>query len=129
MRRAIGFFSVVAALGLAGCDLDFTGLEQLDQLCLSPCGGYGGPSGGAGTAPSVTLAPDSLRLKVGEAAEVRETGGIGVEWSSRDSTIARVAADARLTSTAQVAALRSGKTWVIGYNALFRPDSVRVVVE
>ena len=46
MRRAIGFFSVVAALNLAGCDLDFTGLEQLDQLCLSPCGGYGGPSGG-----------------------------------------------------------------------------------
>jgi hypothetical protein len=45
MRRSIGFFSVMAALSLAGC-IDLTGLEQLNELCLSPCGGYGGPSGG-----------------------------------------------------------------------------------
>ncbi len=127
MRRAIGFLSVVAALSLVGCDLDFTGLEELNEFCLSPCGGYGiGPSGSADL--SVTLAPDLLRLRVGEAAEVRETGGKAVYWFSRDSTVARVAVAGR-KSTAEVAALRSGKTWIIGYFVMRYPDSVRVVVE
>ena len=126
MRRAIGFLSVVAALSLVGCDLDFTGLEELNEFCLSPCGGYGGPSGSF----SVSLAPDSLRLKVGEAAEVRETGGRFVYWTSRDSTIARPDPYAERKPTAEVTALRSGETWIIGYNRLVGgPDSVRVVVE
>ncbi len=129
MRRAIGFLSVVAALSLAGCDLDFTGLEQLDELCLSPCGGYGGYYGGGVTPSHVTLAPDSLRLKVGEAAEVRETGGRFVYWTSRDSTIARPDPYAERKPTAEVTALRSGETWIIGYLVLQQPDSVRVVVE
>ncbi len=129
MRRAIGFFSVVAALSLAGC-IDLTGLEQLDELCLSPCGGYGGYYGGGVTPSHVTLAPDSLRLKVGEAAEVRETGGRVVYWTSRDSTIARPDPYAERKPTAEVTALRSGETWIIGYNRLVGgPDSVRVVVE
>jgi hypothetical protein len=119
MRRAIGFLPVVAALSL-GCDVDLSGLDLsgLDDWTLPP-----------GPVLNVTLAPDSLRLKVGEAAEIRETGGLNVRWSSRDSTIARPDPNAEWKSTAEVTALRPGETWIIGYLVLQPPDSVWVVVE
>ncbi len=116
MRRAIGFLSVVAALSLAGCDIDYaSGLGGGEPIDWS-------------NHFRVILAPDSLRLRVGEVAEIRVTGGVLVWWLSRDSTIARPDPDAEWKSTAEVTALRSGETWIIGY-LQGGADSVWVVAE
>jgi hypothetical protein len=136
MRRAIGLFTVVTVLCLAGCEWDTTGVEDaLNDSCFPlGCGGYSWPAGDDDYDFSVTITPDSLRLEVGETAIVRDTRGHCLRWASRDSTIAHVAAATVAqgvcpASTGGVTALRLGETWVIGSGEFERADSVRVIVE
>jgi hypothetical protein len=75
---------LVAALGQAACG-DIT-IPELPEMCgFGTCGYTTG-----GGLPKVVLTPDSLRLIVGEVAEVEATGVIGVYWSVRDSATIRV---------------------------------------
>ncbi len=128
MRQAIGLVSVVAALSQATCG-DIT-LPELPEMCGFGTCGYTTPGG----LPEVVLTPDSLRLKVGEVAEVEATGVVGVYWSVSDSAIIRVpeglsGPGAPLTPTTEVTAIQSGDAWVIGHVNLYMADSAWVVVE
>jgi len=127
MRQVIGLVSLVAALSLPGCDVDLSGVRQPGSRDYNF-----GDGGGFG----VILTPDSLRLQVGEVAEVKTTGlgFIGVYWSVSDSAIVRVPEGlsgpfASLSSTTEVTAIQSGEAWVIGTSISHDADSVWVVVE
>jgi len=119
MRQAIELVSVVAALSLLGCEFNLSGVDgPLD---------YNFGDGDI----SVSVTPDSLRLQVGEVAEVRAIGGMLLSWSARDSTIVRLIE--RLSGpgaehTAEVTAVRAGATWVIAA-VVYAADSVWVVVK
>jgi hypothetical protein len=81
MRRAIGFFTVAAALCLAGCEWDTTGVEDaLNESCfpLGCGGGYSMPGGGATSGPPprdslwsdewvLSLKPDTLTVPADSA--------------------------------------------------------------
>jgi hypothetical protein len=119
---------LVAALGQAACG-DIT-IPELPEMCgFGTCGYTTG-----GGLPKVVLTPDSLRLIVGEVAEVEATGVIGVYWSVRDSATIRVpeglsGPGAPLTPMTEVTAIQSGDAWVIGYINIYQADSAWVVVE
>ena len=140
MRRSVGFFSlkacVLAALVAPGCGLDdsFSIPDcALDVVYGCNSGNNGGSSGGRGDI-RVVLTPDSLRLSVGEVAQVQANGVVGVYWHVSDSATIRVpeglsGPGASWTPSTEVTAIQSGEAWVIGTVTIYHADSAWVVVE
>ncbi len=147
MRRATGFFSVVAALSLAGCGADLTGLPDCTFDIVFGCGEGGGGAGGFDLDPFVSkivIEPDSARLAVGETRDFRattfglsgDTIVVSLQWRSRDTTVITVSpAFNRSGETVTARARGAGEVFIrVSGGCCFTDggiaqDSVKVLVE